>query len=477
MRPQKGKLTLLFLLAILIFPLSSTENLLAADLTPVRFETDNGMDVLTLEQNSLPIVTIQVLVKAGSVLDPKGKTGLANMTLALLEAGTETRTAMEISEATDFIGATLRTRASQDYVMLQLRLLKKDINAGMALLSDILINPAFIPEEIARIQKQITGNILAQQDQPGAIARIAFQEMVYASHPYRSPVIGREKSIASMTQRDLITFHQIYYRPNNTIVAIVGDIGEGETKDLIEKYFGNWEKQASSLPVIEAAEPIWQTELRTIEKDLSQATVILGHIGINRANPDFYAIHVMNYILGGGGFSSRMMSDVRDNKGLVYSIYSYFSTRHFPGAFAVSFQTKNSSVNEAIEAVLREINQMRNAAVTEEELSEAKAYLSGVFPLKIDTGKKLASLLAEIAFHNLGLDYFNNYQEQIMRVTREDVFHVAMKYLHPDRYAIVVIGKQDAIALKLPENRKQKTKATDQSAAAQSTAQDQRTAE
>ncbi len=452
----------LFLLAILISPLSNTESLLAAGLTPSRFETDNGMTVLTLEQNSLPIVTIQVLINAGSVLDPKGKTGLANMTLALLEEGTKTRTAMEISEATDFIGATLRTRASKDYAKLQLRLLKKDINAGLALLSDILINPAFAPKEIARIQKQIKGKILAQQDQPGAIARIAFQEMIYGRHPYRSPIIGYKKSIESITQRDLLIFHQVSYRPNNTIVAIVGDISEAESKELIEEYFGDWEKQAASLPLTEAPEPMWQPEIRKIEKDLSQATDILGHVGIERANPDFYAIRVMNYILGGGGFASRLMSDVRDNKGLVYSIYSYFSASRFPGAFAVSFQTKSSSANQAIEAVLREINQIRDAAVTEEELSEAKAYLSGVFPLKIDTGKKLASLLADIAFHDLGLDYFENYQEQIMRVTREDVFHVALKYLHPERYALVVVGKQDAIALKLPENRKTKTGESDQ---------------
>lgn len=301
--------------------------------------------------------------------------------------------------------------------------------------------------------------------------------MVYGSHPYSAPVIGREKTIASITQRDLISFHQIYYRPNNTIVAIVGDIGEAETKNLIESYFGDWQKQVVTLPEIEAAEPIWETEFRTIEKDLTQATVMLGHLGIDRANPDFYAVRVMNYILGGGGFASRMMSDVRDNKGLVYSIYSYFSARKFPGAFAVSFQTKSSSANEAVAAVLREINRIRDAAVTAEELEEAKAYLSGVFPLKIDTGKKLASLLAEIAFHDLGLEYFEHYQEKVMSVTREDVFHVALKYLHPDRYAIVVIGKQDAIALTLPENRKPETKETAQSAPLESTIQEQRTAE
>ncbi len=453
-RPSKNKIVILCLLIMLVFPLSNTNNLFAAELTPARFETDNGMTILTLEQNSLPIVTIQVLVKAGAMLDPKGKTGLANITLALLEAGTRTRTAMEISEATDFIGAQLRTRASKDYVMFQLRLLKKDIHAGMALLSDILMNPVFAAEEIARVQKQMMGSILAQQDRPAAIARIAFQSLIYDQHPYRSPVIGLQETVASITQWDLFNFHKSYYRPNNTIMAIVGDISEAESNNLLEQYFEAWEEEAVGFPVLEAPRPSGRITVKKIEKDLSQATVLLGHIGIARSNPDFYAVRVMNYILGGGGFSSRMMNDVRDNKGLVYSIYSYFSSRKFPGAFAVAFQTKSSSANEAIEAVLKEINQIRNAAVTEEELDEAKAYLSGVFPLKIDTGKKLAALLAEIAFHDLGLDYFENYQTQIKQVSREDVFRVALKYLHPERYTLVVVGNHEKIALKKPAPKK-----------------------
>jgi len=462
---------LLFLFSLLFSLSNNTQICLATDLNPSLIETDNGMTVYALEQNSLPIVTIQVLIKAGSVLDPTGKAGLANMVLALLEEGTESQTAMEISKATDFIGATLRTRTSQDYVILQLRLLKKDINSGLSLLSDILINPLFTSEEIGRIQKKITGTILSQQDQPEAIARLAFQEIVYGNHSYRSPVIGYKQTVASITQTDLVAFHQIYYRPNNTIIAIVGDISKTETTALIEEYFGNWEEQELTLPALESAKPVEQTQLRKIEKDLSQATVILGHIGIERSNPDFYAIRVMNYILGGGGFASRMMRDVRDNKGLVYSIYSYFSARQHPGAFAVSFKTKSSSVNEAIEAVLKEINQIRDLGVTEEELSEAKAYLSGVFPLKIDTGKKLAALLAEIAFHDLNLNYFESYQKKIMDVTREDIFRVAIKYLHPNRYAIVVVGKQDLISLELP-TLPTKTEVSTNSATGQSTAKD-----
>ncbi len=437
----RSRLFPLFLIFNLVFIMQSNASR-AAWLQPERFETENGMVLLSLEQDSIPIVTIQVLIEAGSVFDPEGKAGLARMTANLLERGTEKRNAIAISEELDFIGADLSIRTWKDYTTLRLRVLKKDIEVGFDILSDLLIAPGFASEEIDRIKKETQGAILAQEDQPGAVARIAFHDLVFDAHPYRYPTIGLEAAIDKIALGDLVAFHKRHYRPNHTILAIAGDMKAEEAKGFVEKYFGGWEKGKQPLPKIDGPKQLRGKTIKRIDKNLTQATVMLGHRGIDRTHSDFYAVRVMNYILGGGGFSSRMMTDIRDNKGLVYSIYSHFSANRFPGAFSVSFQTKNSNAKEAIGAVLREIQKMRDAGVTTEELEEAKAYLAGSFPLKIDTTRKMASVLATIEFHGLGLDYFDDYIAKIKSVTREDVFRSALKYLSAEHYVLVVVGKQ-----------------------------------
>ncbi len=432
-----------WLFFLFCLPAAST----AASIQPQRFITKNGMTVLVLEQPSLPIVSVQVLVRAGSILDTQDKAGLASMTANLLEQGTRNRSAMAISESIEFIGADLSTYASKDYASLRLRILKKDLETGFEILSDMLMHPDFDPEELTRIQKQVLGSIRAEKDQPGAIARRAFQKAVFRNHPYHQAVVGNENSVPTIRREDLIQFHQQYYRPNNTIIAFAGNVTAEEVKNLIRRYFGEWPQKHLTFPSIDPVSPLQKIRVHRIDKTLTQATVILGHPGINRSHPDYYPVLVMNYILG-GGFASRMMTEIRDNRGLVYSIYSHFTANAFPGDFSVSFQTQNSNIKEAVTAVLGMMNEIQKKGVSPLELSEAKAYLSGSFPLKIDTTKKAAAILASVEFHGLGLDYFENYPGEINRVTQEDVLRVAKKYLHPDHYALVVVGNQKEISLK-----------------------------
>ncbi|MFQ5589079.1 MAG: M16 family metallopeptidase [Nitrospiria bacterium] len=441
--PAAFALLFLSLLGFLVFAPHSD----AAALRPKRFVTENGITLLVLEQPSLPIVSVQVLVRAGAVLDPKGKAGLANITASLLEEGTTKRSAVEISETLEFMGAYLAVRAAKDAVSLRLRVLKKDIETGLDVLSDILMRPRFDGEELARVRQQILGGIRAEKDQPGAIARRAFQKLVFREHPYAHAVVGNETSVPNITRKDAIDFHGRYYHPNNTIIAVAGDITKNEIKALIQGYFGKWPRAETVFPNIAPLQPLPGKEVKKIEKDLSQATVILGHPGIHRSHPDYYPVLVMNYILGGGGFASRMMTDIRDNRGLVYSIYSHFTANALPGDFSVSFQTKSRSAKEAVDGVLRMMTGIQKTGVSDTELSEAKAYLSGSFPLKIDTTKKAAAMLASVEFHGLGLDYFEDHPKAILRVTKEDVLRAAQKYLHPGRYALVVVGNQHEIAL------------------------------
>ncbi len=433
--------TALFSFSILYFPAF----LQAAPLSPKRSVTQNGITLLWLQQSSLPIVSVQVLVRAGALLDPQDKAGLANMTASLLEEGTQTRSATEMSETADFIGARLGARAGKDYTTVQLRVLKKELATGFELLSDMLVHPQFDEAEVARIQKQVLGGIRAEKDRPGAIAMRAFQAAVYGDHPYRHAVAGDEDSVPKISRADLLSFHKHYYRPNNTIIAIVGDITEPEAGKLLNDYLGNWESAPVRFPKPPPIAPLEKKIVQYIEKNLMQATVLLGHLGIQRTNPDYYPVLVMNYILGGGGFSSRMMTDIRDNRGLVYSIYSRFSSNLWPGDFRVSLQTKNSSVGEAIDGVLQEMSKIRKTPVTALELEEAKAYLAGSFPLRIDSSNKVARLLTQIEFYALGLNYFENHVKAIQAVTQEDIQRVAQRYLDPDHYSLIVVGRQSEI--------------------------------
>lgn len=420
----------------------------AAEIKPKRIVTENGMTILLVEQHSLPIVSMEALIAAGAIYDPNEKAGLATLTAGLLEEGTKKRSAPQISDAVDFIGANLSASADQDFMTAELKVLKKDAETGVDLLSDILINPVFDPKEVERVRSNLLGGLLAEKDQPQVIADRAFRNIIFGSHPYHNPVNGREETVPKISREEIVAFHRDFYRPNNMILSIVGDLSEKEAMALVAKYFGKWEKRPVPFPKIAPPSPFGAKKTELIDKALAQATVVLGHVGIERANPDYYAVLVMNYILGGGGFSSRMLSDIRDDRGLVYSIYSRFHANRQPGDFQVSFQTKSGSANEAIEGVLQEIKKIRSAPVTDDEISEAKAYLVGSFPLRLDTTGKLAGLLSAVEFYRLGLDYLKKYPDYINKVAKEDVLRVAQKYLHPDQYALVVVGNQKEVKVK-----------------------------
>ena len=419
-----------------------------AEIHPVRKVTQNGMTVLILERPSLPIVSVEVLVRAGALFDPDEKAGLANMTANLLDEGTKQRSSKEIADAVDFIGASLSARAEDDFASVSLKVLKKDVATGFGLVADILINPLFDPKEVERVRRNTLGEILSEKDEPETVADRAFQDLVFGHHPYHNPVNGRQDTVTKITREELVAFHSDFYRPNNTIVAIVGDVTEAEAMQLVNKYFGAWEKKAISYPKISPAKPLEVKKVTLIDKDLTQASVMFGNVGIERSNPDYYAVSVMNYIMGGGGFSSRLLKEIRDNQGLVYSAYSRFVANTYPGPFVVSLQTKNATANAAIAGALKELERIRQGPVTDTELKETKDYLIGSFPLRLDTTSKLAEMLTAVEYYQLGPDYFEKYPQYIEKVTKEDVLRVARKYIDPSHYALVVVGKQSEAKVK-----------------------------
>lgn len=412
----------------------------AADIVPTRSMTANGMTVLFLEQHFLPTVEIHALVKVGSAQDPPDKAGLANLTASLLDEGTQTRTSRQIAEQIDFVGGSLAAHAAEDFTTASARVLKKDADLGFALLADVLQHPAFHKQEFERVRTQILGEILSDDDDPGNVAMKAFHQLIFHGHPYSWPAHGSEDTLNKITVADVQQFHAREYVPNQTILVIVGDLTQEQAATLVQTHFGSWKKGTPSPYQIKKPTPIDRKMVQLIEKDLTQSTIVLGHTGISRTNPDYYAVTVMNYILGAGGFSSRLMDSIRDKQGLAYGIMSQFDSRLLPGAFFISLQTRTEVTNQAITGVLTEIKGIRDAPVTDQELSEAKSFIVGSFPLRVDSSAKLANVLAQVEFYNLGLEYFTSYPKAIEKVTKDEVLRVAKQYLDPQHYALVVVG-------------------------------------
>jgi zinc protease len=408
----------------------------------------NGMVLLHAERTGLPIVKVVLAIKAGSVYDPPGKGGIANLTADLLNEGTTTRSSRDISDAIDFVGGSLGTSGGEDYVTVSLSVLKKDVSLGFDLLSDIVLRPAFKEEEIKRRRAIIKSSIIRQKEDPASVASKAFLKAVFGEHPYGSPVEGTEESLDGITRQDIVAFYESYYQPNNAIISVVGDIDREEVRALLKRFFVGWHRKeiaTSPLPVAGRAEG---PKVVKIQKDITQANVILGHLGISRENPDYYAVSVMNYILGGGGFASRLMDNIRDNKGLSYDVRSFFSANKFGGFFEAELQTKNATANAAIAEILKEMERIRTEPVTDKELKDAQSYLTGSFPLRIDSDSRIASFLTAVEYYGLGSDYVDKYKEYINAVTKEDVLRVAKKYLDPKNYVLVVVGNLEKTSLK-----------------------------
>lgn len=433
---------------LMIALLSHPDLSAAADINPVRFVLPNGLTVLVLEQHALPIVHLHALVKVGAAHDPPDKAGLANLVAGLLDEGTTTRSAKQIAEQIEFVGGLLQAKATEDFTIASARVLKKDTDLGFELLSDILLHPAFPDQELERVRALVLGEIQSEREDPGHVAAKAFKQLVYANHPYRWPVNGTEETLPKIKRADIQHFYSREYAPNQTILTIVGDITVEQARAQIMKRFGAWKRLENTARPISAAHTLEKPVVKLIDKDLTQATVVMGHVGISRTNPDYYAVTVMNYILGAGGFSSRLMDSIRDNQGLAYHVGSHFEANLLPGPFVVSLQTRNEAANQAIAGVLAEINRIREAPVTDQELADAKAYLIGSFPLRLDTVQKLAEVLALVELYGLGLDYFTKYPKLIEQVTKEDVMRVAKQYLHPQRYALVVVANQAKAKIK-----------------------------
>jgi zinc protease len=316
----------------------------------------------------------------------------------------------------------------------------------LELLAEILTSSTFPQDEIDRQKQAIIAAIRAQEEDPGTVAGRAFAAVLFPQSAYGRPVEGTEASVKSLPGRSLKDFFTRYYRPNRSIISVVGDVSEREISQALNQALRNWSKGMTSPPPA-APNQIGPPKTLRINKDLTQANIVLGHAGVPRSHPDYYAIQVMNYILGGGGFSSRAMDSIRNERGLAYSVYSYFAADQSHGSFQFVMQTKSESAGEAIRLARDEIRKLREQPVSEQELSDAKNYLTGSFPLRFETNRQVAGFLGQVELFGLGLDFANRYGELIGKVSRDDVLRVARQFLQPEKLITVIVGDQKKISV------------------------------
>jgi zinc protease len=414
-----------------------------------RSQLSNGATLLVSEQHNLPMVLVEVMVDAGSRFDPAGREGVAYLTADLLTEGTAKRSGAEIKEVIDFIGGSLDATAGVDYAAVSLQVLRDALDEGMDLLADVVLHPKFAAEEVARRREAVLASIRAGKDNPNEVAARAFRRALFGSEPYGHPPEGLEESVPRIAREDVSAFFAKHYRPSRAHVIVVGDITVQEAKSRIEQAFARWDGTAPPPFVYPDPPPPAPRAVRT-DKPVSQASIVLGHRGIARNNPDFETVSVMSYILGSGGFSSRLMENIRTQAGLAYSVGSYFAVNQFPGSFQIVMQTKNESAAEAMQRARAEVARIRDEPVSEDELNDAKRYLTGSFPLRLDSNSNIVDFIAQISYFDLGLDYADRYIERVNAVTAADVQRVAQKYLHPDQLVEVVVADLGKAGLSNP---------------------------
>ncbi len=414
-----------------------------------RMKLSNGATLLVSEQHQLPMVTMAIAFDAGVRRDPKGKEGLAELTADCLTQGTKDLTVDQFNQKVEFMGSSVSVTNGRDFAEAGLTSLTRYLDDTLRLLAATLQNPWLRDADIIRKRDEQIAGIKASEEQPNYVAGVRFAKLLYGDGPYGHPGSGNAESVGKLTPEDVRNFYHEYYKLGSAIVTVAGDVKADQIQALIEKDLAALPGSVPAQTPSPAPEVARGLHLTVVDRDVAQATLILGFGGIARSNPDYYRCQLMNYILGGGGFASRLTKVVRSKAGLAYSIGSGFEAGLFPGSFTVDLQTKNKSANESIRLVLEQMREIREQPVSDAELESAKKFLVGSFPLKLDHLDAIASFMLQVEFYGLGLDYADRYPKLIESVSKEDVQRMANQFLHPDAALVVAAANQTEAAINL----------------------------
>lgn len=400
----------------------------------------SGARLYLKEDHELPLVNLTVLVEGGSIYDPLNKTGLSQFfAQSLSTGGTENLAPQQLEEELDAMAAILTVSSSRYGYEIELSLNRQDLQRGIEILGELLRHPRFDKQRMELVRAQLLENIHRKNDDPGSIAGRLLGEALYPDHPFGA--VPTAAIVNSFTRADLLQLHQRYFQPGHFWLAVSGDVQLPELVNLFDQQFSNWqttESVPSHLPPLPTAP---KGKIILADKQISQTTVLMGQTGISKDNPDVFALQVTNYILGGGGFNSRMMREVRSDRGLAYSVYSYFQVgRRLPGLFIVSSETKCQSTVEVVTLLQQLIKQIMDEPVSSEELKLAKESLINSFIFAFTDSNAVVNRKVRLDYYGYPKDYLQTYRQKIATVSIADIQRVARQYLHPEALQIVLVG-------------------------------------
>jgi zinc protease len=410
----------------------------------------NGLTLLLMEQHEVPLVSVQIVIRAGGAADPAGKEGLALLTAELLRRGTQRRTADQMASELDFIGASLNAAGDPDRVLLTGEFMEKDTAAALDLLADLLQHPSFPSAEVEKLIHQKVDGIKQDKEEAREVLRRYFDAALFGRHPYARPPGGDERSLASLRRADVTAFYDRHYGPESTILAVVGDFVPADMEQMLARHLGGWKEGAQARrdqPPPPA--PLPGRRLRLINKpDSTQTHFAIGNLGIARDNPDRVGIELVN-LLFGGRFTSMLNAALRIDSGLTYGARSRFERYQVPGPFAIASFTANATTVKAIDLALEVLEKLHRDGITEDELRSAKDYLKGQFPLQIETPSQLAALLADLAFYDLTALEVDELFQRIDAFTTAGARSIIQRYFPRENLVFVLIGKASEIQASL----------------------------
>jgi zinc protease len=409
-----------------------------------RVDFPNGLTLLLAPNDGIPAFCLQAIVRTGSRYEPDDLAGLASLAGGILNEGTTRRTAQQIAETIEDVGAHLGAFGGYAQSGLRATALSDDLDLVTELAAELLRHPTFPEDRVRLVVERRLGLLRSRADQPRVVASELFDELVFAGHPNHRPSHGYEASVSRITRDHLVEFHRTYYHPNATIIALAGNFDPAAAREAIERRFGDWERNdALTFPdvpeIVRQSTPVE----RFVSADKAQANIYLGHLGVRRAHPDYYALLVLDTILGSSpGFTSRIPRILRDEQGLAYTTFSNIagSAGVDPGRFIAYIGTSPTNLDRAVEGLRREISRVVEEPVEIDELDAAKSYLTGSFVFHFQTNAQVAGYLVSAEVHGLGFDYLERYPALVDGVTIQDVLRAARANIDPDAMTLVVVG-------------------------------------
>ena len=410
-----------------------------ADIDVKEITTPGGLEAWLVEEHNIPFVSLELRFRGGASLDAPGKRGATNLMVGLLEEGAGDMDARAFARATESLAASFRYDVSDDTISISARFLTENQEDAVSLLRESLVNPRFDEQAIQRVRAQVMSNIRSSLKDPRDLAGMAFDKLVYGEHPYATPLNGTAESVSSLERQDLLDAHKATLARDRVFISAVGDITEDELKSLLDDLLGDLPETGAPLP--EPAEVNLPGGVKVVDFETPQSVAMFAQPGIDRDDPDFFAAYILNHILGGGSFESRLMQEVREKRGLTYGVYSYLADRDGAQLWMGSVSSANDRIAEAVKVIRDEWARIRDNGVTEQELQDAKTYLTGAYPLRFDGNGPIADITVAMQMENLPTDYILNRNAMVEAVTLVDVNRVAQDLLDPSRLTFVITGQ------------------------------------